>query len=351
MASLLAKRLTCRHIKMIGMPTKLGIVVVGTGYSAQMHMERIARIPELKLVGVVSRESERAKLIAQKYNAETSFSDLSEPLKREDVDIIDINLPNFLHKDAAVSAAQAGKHVLCEKPIATTLEEADEMIDAARRAGVKLMVAQDLRFSPEYVAVKEAVDRNLIGEPVAARALRIPGDGYPWSSWHLKVEESGGILDILIHDVDYVRYLFGSEVECVVADGGTLAWKNVDVFDHAFVLMRFRNGRIAQVTGSWIRPINLPLIQSLEVHGTGGYISMNSLADQKVVVHTNQGITFHVRTPESDGVYDEIRHFTKCVIENKNPIIPPEDSRASLEVSLAALRSIQTRKHVWLPLQ
>jgi len=332
------------------MPHKLGIVVVGTGYSAQrLHLEKITRIPDLRLVGVVSRDTERGKLIARKYNAETFFSDLSEALKREDVDIIDINLPTFMHKNAAISAAQAGKHILCEKPMAMTVEEADEMIYAAKRAGVKLMVTQVVRFAPEYVAVKQSVDRNLIGDPVAARALRIPGDGYPWSSWHLKAEEGGGILDILIHDIDYVRYLFGSEVESVVADGGTLVWKNANVFDHAFVLMRFRDGKIAQVTESWVRPINLPLIQSLEVHGTNGYIMMNNLAETKVVVHTNQGITFQVKTPETDGYYDEIRHFAKCVIENKNPIIPPEDSRASLEVSLAALRSIKTKKYVSLP--
>jgi len=333
------------------MPEKLGIVVLGTGYSAQLlHMEKIARIPELRLVGVVSRDSERAKLIARKYNAETSFTDLSEALKRQDVDVIDINLPTFMHKDAAVKAAQAGKHILCEKPISMTLEEADEMIDAARSAGVKFMVAQVLRFWPEYIAVKESVDRNLIGIPVAASALRIPGPGYPWASWHLRAKESGGILDLLIHDIDYVRYLFGSEVETVVADGGTLAWKNTDAFDHASVLMRFRDDKIAQVTASWIRPMNMPITHSIEVHGTNGYISMNSFADQKVLVSTNQGAVFQVKPSEADGYYDEIRHFAKCVIENKNPIISPEDSKASLEASLAALISIQTRKHVSLPL-
>jgi len=336
---------------MVGMPNKLGIVVVGTGYMAQQHMDRIIRIPEFKLVGVVSRDRERGRVIERKYNAETSFCDLSEAVTREDVEVIDINLPTFMHKDATVKAAQAGKHVLCEKPMAMTLEEADEMIDVARKAGVKLMVAQSLRFSPAYVAVKESIDRNLIGNPVAARTLRIPGDGYPWASWHLKAEEGGGILDILIHDIDYLRYLFESEVESVVADGGTLVWKNANVFDHAFVLMRFRDGKIAQVTESWIRPINLPIIWSLEVHGTHGYISMNNMADQRLVVYTNQGTTFHVRVPEADGCHDEIKHFAKCVIENKNPVIPPEDSRASLEACLAALESIQTKKHVLLPLR
>jgi len=340
---------------------RIGVVVVGTGYASEcLHLPRLVKIPEVRIVAVVSRSKEKAKLVARRFGIEDYYTDLDQVLKREDVRVVDLNVPTFLHKEQVVRAAEAGKHVLCEKPMATTLREADEMIDAVRRAGTKLMIAHVLRFWPDYVKVKQLVEEGYVGEAVAARAKRIPGPGYPWEGmpkeargsphWKAEAKKGGGILDLQIHDIDYLRYLFSSPIEVVSAVGGRLAGKTIDALDHCFAIFRLEDGKVWEVVSSWVRPIECPFIQNLEVYGSEGYLVLDNQTSPSLTLYTRDGNTLRIDPPKTDGYFDEIQHFVKCVLENKNPSITPEDSRASLEASLAVARSIQTMKPVNLPL-
>jgi predicted dehydrogenase len=270
------------------MPNGVGVVLVGTGFATEhLHLPRLAGIPQVRLVAIVSRNKDRAKLLARQFGVEAYYTDLDQALKREDVQIIDVNVPTFLHKENVIRSAEAGKHVLCEKPMAGTLEQANEMIEAVKNAGTKLMIGHVLRFVPEYLKAKELADTGYLGDVVAARAIRIPGPGYPWEgmpkeardSPHWKAEEAkgGGILDIQIHDIDYLRFLFNAQVETVCAVGGRLAGKTVDALDHSFANIRLRDGRVWNVTSSWVRPIECPFIQSLELYGSEAYLVLDNL--------------------------------------------------------------------------
>ena len=343
------------------MADRIGVVVVGTGYATEfLHLPNLARIPEVRIVGIVSRSQDKAQAVARRFGIEDCYTDFNQALKREDVSVVDLNLPTFLHKDYVIRAAGSGKHVLCEKPMATTLREADEMIDAVKSAGTKLMIAHVLRFWPDYVKVKQLVEEGYVGEAVAARAKRIPGPGYPWEGmpkeargsphWKAEAKKGGGILDLQIHDIDYLRYLFTSPIEVVSAVGGRLTGKTIDALDHSFAIFRLKDGRVWEVVSSWVRPIECPFIQNLEVYGSEGYLVLDNQTSPSLTVYTRDGSTLRIDPPKTDGYFDEIQHFVKCVLENRNPSITPEDSRASLEASLAVARSIETMKPVSLPL-
>jgi len=343
------------------LPEGIGVVVVGTGYATEcLHLPRLLRIPGVRVVAIVSRNEDRAKLVAARFGLETCYTDFDEALRREDVQIVDVNLPTFLHRDYVIRAAKAGKDVLCEKPMATTLREADEMIDATKSAGTKLMIAHVLRFWPDYVKAKQLVQEGYVGEPVAARAQRIPGPGYPWEGmpveargsrhWKAEADKGGGVLDLLVHDVDYLRYLFRSPIEVVQAVGGRLAGKTIDALDHCFATFRLKDGKVWEVASSWVRPIECPFIQNLQVYGSEGLLVLDNQTSPSLTLYTADGSTLRIEPPKTDGYFDEIQHFVKCVQDNKIPSVTPEDSRASLEASLAAVKSIQTAKPVTLPL-
>jgi len=344
------------------LPDSVGVVLVGTGFATEhLHLPRLVKIPQVRLVAIVSRSMNRASLLAKQFGVETCYTDLDQALKRKDVDIVDVCVPTFLHKENVVRSAEAGKHVLCEKPMAGTLREADEMIAAVKRAGTKLMIAHVLRFVPEYLKVKELADAGYLGEVVAARAIRIPAPGYPWEGmpkearafphWKGEAAKGGGILDIQIHDIDYLRFLFNAQVETVCAIGGRLAGKTVDALDHSFANIRLRDGRVWHVTSSWVRPIECPFIQSLELYGSEAHLVFDNLKSPPLVLYAKDGTTLRMEPGGPDGILAEIQHFVDCVIHDRTPSITPEDSRASLEVSLAVAKSIQTMKPVTLPLE
>jgi len=358
---------------------KVGIALVGSGYSAvNNHLPQLVKVPEAKVVAIVGgRSKNKAKAVAEHFGVEAyySYAELQEALKREDVQMVDVNVPTWLHRDVTVAAAEAGKHILCEKPMASNLKEADEMIEAAEEAGVKLMIAHCLRFWPDYVKVKEVIDKGAIGKPIAARALRIPGPGYPWEwmwgdwgglppeersryspsnppeAWQLARERSLGIIDLQIHDIDIVRYIFDSEVESVSAVGGNFVYKSTNCDDHCYSVLRFRDAKVAQITATWIRPIEFPFEESLEVHGTDGYLTLCSKVKPSITVYGNDGSISNVAPAQANGYYEEIAHFVRCIVQDRTPMISPEDSRASLEVGLAILKSIELSKTISLPLE
>ena len=282
------------------MSSSVGVVLVGTGFATEhLHLPRLAKIPQVRLVAIVSRRMDRARLLAKQFGVEACYTDLDQALRREDVQIIDVNVPTFLHKENVIRAAEAGKHVLCEKPMAGTLREADEMIDAVKKAGTKLMIGHVLRFVPEYLKAKQLADADYLGDVVAARAIRIPGPGYPWEGmpkearnsphWKAEAAKGGGILDIQIHDIDYLRFLFNAQVETVCAVGGRLAGKTVDALDHSFANVKLRDGRVWNVTSSWVRPIDCPFIQNLELYGSEAYLVLDNLRSPPLTLYAKDG--------------------------------------------------------------
>ncbi|MCS7104078.1 MAG: Gfo/Idh/MocA family oxidoreductase [Thermofilaceae archaeon] len=328
----------------------LGVAVIGCGFISGVHLRAWKKIPDVKLLAVVDVIEGKAKKAAQDFDVPHRFTDYHKVLDMKDVEIVDICTPTYTHAEIAIAAAKNGKHVLVEKPIALKLREADEMIEAARKAGVKFMVAHCLRWWPEYVEAKQLVENGAIGEPRIARAYR--HSSFPeWTFWHKDRRLSGGVfVDMSIHDVDYLRWVLG-EVEEVYARGGVLKTPDSTSHDYTHAILKFRDGAIAYVEGSWIQPVGFPFSTYLEIVGTKGMLTVDSQSPASLRIY-KPNMPPAIYTHFEEDAYDkEIRHFYECVSEDREPAVTGEEARKTLEVVLAAVKSVDSGRPVRLPLE
>jgi myo-inositol 2-dehydrogenase/D-chiro-inositol 1-dehydrogenase/scyllo-inositol 2-dehydrogenase (NAD+) len=256
------------------------------------------------------------------------------------------------------TAAEAGKHIFCEKPIALTLEEADRMIEATQKARVVFQIGFMRRFDPVFAIAKERIDAGAIGEPLMIRSLtRGPGLPPPWA---LQVSSSNGFLaEVNSHDFDTIRWLSGSEFQRIYAEAGNLKSPQLkadypDFYDNAVVTFRMENGTLAIVDGSC--PVEYGYDARAEVLGTRGVMLIGELQDRSVLICTKErGVTSSNFTGWRErfrqAYLEEVRHFVECISSGQKPKVTGEDGRKALEGVLAANRSIFTHQPVSLPLR
>jgi len=325
------------------------------------HLTGWSMVPEAKIVAVSDLLATKKTKKLRNYKAKI-YKDYHAALDRKEVNVVDICTHTYTHKTVAVEAAKAGKNVLLEKPIALSLKDADAIIDATKRAGVKFMVAQVIRFFPEYMKVKELVDKGVLGEPVIARAHRAgPIPRWGIKSWFKDQKLSGGVsVDLAIHDIDFTRYVFADEVKRVYAKVGRFVRKDAAMDDHALILLRFRNGGIAHIEASWAVPQEYPFTYAFELAGTKGFVQFNNNETVPVTVMAKGKVERFSPVMEKwvpgmpfpiDPYYLEIRHFADCLLQDKEPLTTGKEARAALEISMAAQRSSKTGKPVNLPLE
>ncbi|MDO8683669.1 MAG: Gfo/Idh/MocA family oxidoreductase [Armatimonadota bacterium] len=319
------------------------VAVVGAGGMGNVHCAAYTDMPNVELVAVMDIRTEAAEATSKLHGCKP-FTDFDEMLSAVNPDVIDVCTPTPWHKEYVLRAADAKKHIVTEKPMARTVEDCYEMMEAAKRAGVKFMVAHVLRFFPEFATAKAQIDAGAVGKPAVVRTSR--GGGYPFGSndWFGNFEWSGGaVLDLIIHDFDWLRWTFG-EVERIYAKG--LIERNLKHMDHALVTLRFKSGVIAHVEGTWLNPTGF--VVTFEVVGDGGMLQFsNQTAVPLVVARTKtEEKEAGVPIPESPTMqnpyFQELQHFIDCVENGAKPCITPEDGMRAVEISLAALESIRT---------
>ena len=225
---------------------KLRIGLIGCGFMGKMHASVYKLLPNADLVACLDLKADRAKAFGDQF-AVDFFTDFDQMVNDKKIDVIDICLPTFLHKEFTLRAAAAAKDVVCEKPMAMSLSEADAMIEACRKANVKLFIAHCIRFWPEYALLKQMVSDGRYGKLVSLNLTRL-GEFPSWSSENWLADESksgGGVLDMHIHDTDYALYLLG-QPEKVVSFG------NVDSRgpSYAFTTLQYP-GAVAHLEGGW----------------------------------------------------------------------------------------------------
>ena len=327
--------------------------LLGVGFIGATHAACYKNIAGARLVAVADVNREAADRVAAEHDARAYYA--VEPLLEDkEVDVVDVCLPTFLHEQAVVSAAEAGKDILCEKPIARSLSEVDHMLGAVRRAGVKCMVAQVVRFWPQYAAIKELLDMGRIGQPWMATASRLtsfPG----WSTWFGDPALSGGaILDLHIHDLDYVFYLFGrpGRVYAVGHADASGAWNQV-------VTTLYYGDKAAVAEASFMMPPGFPFTATFRLVGTQGCVEyrfrVGGQVDQRDVATTEFTLYRPDQPPESplcsdqDPYLAEIEYFVDCVMQGKHPEVATlEEARAVLQIALAAQESLEHGRVVTL---
>ncbi|MCD6509940.1 MAG: Gfo/Idh/MocA family oxidoreductase [Thermoprotei archaeon] len=332
----------------------LKVAIVGFGFMGQTHAAAWARIPEaqIKAVFEVPARAPQIRHMVSEYGAKV-VTNYEEILEDEEVNVVDVCLPTFLHREYVVKALKAGKHVLCEKPIALHLWEAREMIDAWKSSGKKFMIAHVVRFFPEYKQAKELVDSGALGEPRIARTYRYSAFP-PWSvkGWFGVQRLSGGVLvDLAIHDMDFLRWIFNDEVARVYAlSPERRVVKGITAQDHGIALLKFKKGGIAYVMASWAYPKTVPFSTYFELVGTGGILQFDNRSTAPLRLGTSEQYST-IQTYPEDPYYLEIRHFADHILKDVELMVTPEDAYKALEISLAAVKSSLTGEPVSLPLK
>ena len=318
--------------------------LVGLGFMGSTHLQAMTRIPQAELVAVMDQDEVRLSGdlssiqgnlggpgLHMDFSAVRKYRSLDEILADRDVEAIDICLPTFLHKGVAIQALRAGKHVLCEKPMALDGSDADAMIAEADRAGRVLMVAQVLRFFPAYLALSRLVKSGELGQIRSAlfrRRTAVPA----WGPWEMDRKKSGGgIFDLLIHDVDQCLHLFGVP-DAISATGHDDMAGGIDIISSEF---HYPSVGQVTVTGGWFHRGEYPFSMEFTVMGDRGVVEYSS-AGRPVTVYWADGRKEPLSPEEKDGYQSEIEYFLDCCRRQGRPDqCPPEES--SLAVKLTKL--------------
>ena len=189
----------------------LKIGIIGGGFIGDMHAQCYKALPgHCEIKGIADIKAEKARELEKKFKV-MIYRDAQTLIDNKDVDIIDICLPTYLHREYVIKAAKAGKHVLCEKPIALTVKDGKEMVNVTKTAGVKFMVAHVIRFWPEYVYLKELIKQKELGRLKSITLARLAARPvWSWQNWMQQPQKSGGaLLDLHIHDTDFLLYVLG----------------------------------------------------------------------------------------------------------------------------------------------
>lgn len=323
------------------------VAIIGAGGMANAHGGSYGKICNAEPVAVVDIDLEAAKKLADIIGAKP-YTDFDEMLADAQPDIIDVCTPTFLHKSYVLKAAQAGKHVICEKPMSPSLADCREMIEATKKAGVKFMVAHVLRFFPEYAALHDQVKAGAVGKPAVIRTTRGGNRPAGAGGWYLNAEQSGGVcLDLILHDFDWLLWTFG-EADRVYAKGLTHRLKELKM-DYALVTIHFKSGAIAHVEGNWAYSTS-NWTTSVEIAGDKGLLDVSNKSTVSLITNQKADEGKRQFTPESPATVNpyvcELKHFVDCVETGQNPSITPESSFRAVEIALAAVESMRTGKPV-----
>ena len=343
----------------MGRTIRVGLIGCGNiGMGA--HLPAYAHIPGAELVAVCDIIEERVQAAVECSGA-TAYVNYRRLLEREDIDMVDICLPSDLHAEATIATTETGKHVLCEKPMAHRLEAADAMIKAVKRAGVKLMIGQVRRFDYRYTNIKERLDAGKVGQPVFIRRAERQFLPFPPDAWQWDPKRGGGvILDIGVHATDLFRWLFGQEAVEVYAVAKSVreAARAAGSYDHAFITCKFDRGGVGFAETSWAYPQGFggTLYAQLDVVGTEGKIQYADKDTNPMLTYTTEKghalpRYFRFMSTTEYAFEEEIRHFVRCILDDREPAVSPQDARAALEMALAAQRSAEEGSPVRLPLQ
>ena len=325
------------------MSEQLRVGIVGTGAMGQTHAHAWDQTPA-NLCGFVSKSGGTAARLAKRYGAQV-YDSLEGMLL--DIDVLDICTPTHLHRDMAVAAATAGVHVICEKPLARTVAQAQEMIAVCKKRDVKLLVAQVVRFFPEYALAQQKIVAGEIGRPAVIRLKRGSSQPAGTGNWFKNIEQSGGlILDLMIHDFDYARWI-GGEVKTVFTK--SVAQENpAATVDHALAILTHESGAISHIEGSWAYPAPLFRTQ-IEIAGSHGLIQHDSDATAAAAVYLHQKKVVDapdVPLPSSplheDPYTTQIKAFYRHIQSDEPLPVSAADGLAALKIGLAALQSAQT---------
>ena len=337
------------------MPEKTNVAIIGCGWAGLRHAVAY-RSCGANVLWAVDVDKRRASAIARSYPDTHVVQDVRVALEDPAIDAVSICLPSHMHSDTAIMAVQAGKHVLCEEPMATTLEDADAMVAAAAGAGVTLMTGANVRYSPLYRNMSDLVQEGVIGQPVLVRLNRetyIQGPSPDDQRWESECPDAkdGVMMSGGIHDFEMMRMVVG-EITSVHAVKAPQRLHDMRSDDTSIATLRFANGALGMLvescTSRRLETVSGKEVHTLRIDGELGSLyspdprSLQLYTTREDYLVDGRATRKDIHIPESDTFLLEVLHFLKCLHTGQEPNTSGRSQRRSLELVLAAYRSMDT---------
>lgn len=333
------------------MSEKLKVGVVGTGFAGKAHLEGYKNTHDADLIAVCDVSKERAQEASDKYGIPMVFTDYEEMLKLSELDAISVCLPNAMHMPVTVAGLEAGKHVLCEKPLAANAKQAEKMVEAAEKTGKTLAMSLNFRYEGRSLTLKKIIESGELGDIYYAKTSMLRTNSIPRGWFHVKEKSGGGpLLDLASHMLDVTWWLMGRP-EPVSASGCTFAklgiagkgmgtWGvgfgdgPVDIEDLAIGLIRFKDGKSLFFDVSWA--LNSPPVHSCYLYGTEAGASL--YPDFEIYKEPS------IQKPKAEPSKDRIREFVRNILDGTEPLGPGKDGLMVMRMLDAIYRSAETDK-------
>ena len=309
------------------MSTPVRAAVIGLGWPGREHAKSYSTLDSAEVVAACDLDSQTCERACEELGIAERYSDYKDMLKRDDVDVVSVCLPNFLHAPVTIDCLKAGKHVLCEKPPALNAAEAKKMAKAADANGRILQYAMVLRFGAAAQYVRSLVDKGELGDVYYGRATYLRRRGIPVGKggWFVDKARAGGgaLIDIGVHALDRAWYLMGNPNPVAVFGSAYLKFRaqvpkeiNFDVDDGAFALVKFENGATLMLETTWA--YNLPNESAVQISGDRGGARLDPLT-----IYTEQDgtvVDIAPTIPDNQPFVAQVAHFVECARTGQTPI-------------------------------
>ena len=341
---------------------RVRVGIIGSKFAAELHVKAYKRCPHAQVVAVASKSAQSAQAFAGRHGIAAACDDYREVLAREDVDLVSVCVPNHLHCDAALACAAAGKHVVCEKPLATSAEDAGKMLGAAREAGVRLMYAEDWIFAPALVRAREIVEQGALGELLYLKAKETHSGTHSPYAQSRETCGGGAMIHLAIHPLGWVCHMKAPHRVVAVSasmSGGAeknLKHKSYGGEDWAVATLTFDDGTHALVEGNYITVGGLDDV--VELYGSKGVLKVDLSQGSPISAYSQTGYDYAIEKADTTagwtrpavdeeealGYYAEIAHFVDCVLNDREPAagVRGEDGLEAIVLCEAIYRSAAT---------
>ena len=323
----------------------LNFGIIGYGFMGKTHFANVQAHPDAQVTAVFTFPDLASELDGIALYTDDWRSLVDDP----NVDAVVIATPTPTHVEMAQYAAAAKKHIFLEKPMARTVEQCQQIIDAATTHGVKLFIAHVVRYWPSYLAAYNALrsPESDIGDVKMIRALRysaIPS----WSKWFLDEKLSGGcILDLSIHDLDYAAWVMDKPIKSIYCEGRRLPEMDIDNWGVGMTTLTFENNEIAHCEATWAANYTFGFGTQCEIVGTKGIMKFDSVSPIPLKIYGEAALEPQDPYAE-DGYYLEMAAFINCVLENTPSPITGEDGKKAVAIAIAAIKSATEKRPVTL---
>jgi UDP-N-acetylglucosamine 3-dehydrogenase len=310
---------------------KLGVAVIGTGQWGKNHARVYKELPSTELIAICDVNAERAKAMAAQYGVK-AYSDSSQMLKNKQIEAVNVCTWSTILAKEAKKALDAGKHVLVEKPMATTPRQAKKLVQTAQENGLHLTVGFLMRFIPGLQLIRQSVEKKKLGELVCVTAKRV-------SQWPERIGDVGVVKDTAIHDIDVMRFISNQDPVSVYAKMGSMRIKKFE--DYAHIMLTYKNGESAFIESNWLTPYKTRMLTAT---GSEAIMRLDYITQDLWIEQKSENV--QPRLPFQEPLKAELQHFVDCIVNKTEPIITGEDGVKALEIATAAMQSSAKNKAI-----